>query len=89
MTGTRKHKHRTTRNNTTHSFKNNCITKTIHNILHSRTTSPLSLYDANRNLTSDPNAMCQSMGESLISFGGQPSFDMDISFIDKVMTNSP
>ena len=29
------------------------------------------------------------MGESLISLGGPPSFDIDISFIDKVMTNSP
>ena len=65
------------------------ITKTINNILHPRTTSPLSLYDTNGNLTSDPNAMCQSMGESLISLGGPPSFDIDTSFIDKMMTNSP
>ena len=70
-------------------IQNKCITKTINNILHPRTTSPLSLYDTNGNLTSDPNAMCQSMGEFLISLGGPPSFDIDTSFIDKVMTNSP
>ena len=70
-------------------IQNKRITKTINNILHPRTTSPLSLYDTNGNLTSDPNAMCQSMGESLISLGGPPSFDIDTSFIDKVMTNSP
>ena len=29
------------------------------------------------------------MGKSLISLGGPPSFDIDTSFIDKVMTNSP
>ena len=33
--------------------------------------------------------MCQSMGESLISLGGPPSYDIDTSFIDKMMTNSP
>ena len=65
------------------------ITKTTNNVLHPRTTSPLSLYDTNDNLTSDPNAMCQSMGESLISLGGPFSFDIDTSFIDKMMTNSP
>ena len=64
------------------------ITKTINNILHPRTTPLLSLYDTNGNLTSDPNAMCQSMGESLHSLGGPPSFDIDTSFIDKMMTNS-
>ena len=32
--------------------------------------------------------MCQFMGESLISLGGPPSFHIDTSFIDKVMTNS-
>ena len=69
--------------------QNKRIAKTINNILHPRTTSPLSLYDTNGNLTSDPNAMCQSMGESLISLGGPPSFDIDTSFNDKVMTNSP
>ena len=69
-------------------IQNKCITKTINNILHPRTTSPLSLYDTNGNLTSEPNVMCQSMGESLISLGGPPSFDIDTSFIDKVMTNS-
>ena len=70
-------------------IQNKYITKTINNILHPRTTSPLPLYDTNGNLTSDPNAMCQSMGESPISLGGPPSFDIDTSFIDKVMTNSP
>ena len=71
-------------------IQNKHITKTINNILHPRTTSPLSLYDTNGNLTSDPNAMCQSMGKSLISVGGPPSFEIDTSFIDKVtMTNSP
>ena len=29
------------------------------------------------------------MGKSRISLGGPPSFDIDTSFIDKVMTNSP
>ena len=33
--------------------------------------------------------MCQSMGESLISLGGPPSFDIETSFIDTMMTNSP
>ena len=70
-------------------IQNKLKTKTINNILHPRTTSPLSLYDTNGNLTSDPNAMCQSMGKSLISLGGPPSFDIDTSFIDKVMTDSP
>ena len=69
-------------------IQNNHITKTINSILHPRPASPLSLHDTNGNLTSDPNTMCQSMDESLIPLRGPPSFDIDTSLIDKVMTNS-
>ena len=69
-------------------IQNRHITKTIHNILHPRPTTSPSLYDTNGNLTSDPNTMCQSTGKSRISLRGPPSFDIDTSFIDKVMTNS-